>query len=151
MSVIKIRLGIESDIELLTQFNLSMAKETENLQLNHDIVFSGIASVMKDKSLGFYLIAELDNEIAGSLLITYEWSDWRDGLFWWIQSVYVKPQFRRSGIYKNLYYYVKQLSKSHPNIRGFRLYVEESNHLAQMAYESLGMHATHYKLYEEVL
>jgi len=151
MSKINVQLGVESDIEILTQFNLSMAMETEHLQLNYDIVLSGIDSVMKDKSLGFYLIAELDNEIAGSLLITYEWSDWRNGLFWWIQSVYVKPQFRRSGIYKNLYYHVKQLSKAYTNLRGFRLYVEENNHLAQMAYESLGMHATHYKLYEEIL
>jgi ribosomal protein S18 acetylase RimI-like enzyme len=84
-------------------------------------------------------------------MITYEWSDWRDGLFWWVQSVYVKPEHRRRGVYTVLYEFVKALAAADPSVRGFRLYVERENAAAQRTYERLGMSESHYKMYEELL
>lgn len=149
-SDIFIRYAEEKDSESIIAFNLAMALETENLVLNKDLLASGVRSVIKDKNLGFYLVALHDEELIGSLMITTEWSDWRNGLFWWIQSVYVKPELRKQGVYKKMYEFVKRISSNETNICGFRLYVEKNNTSAQKVYKVLGMNETHYRLWEEI-
>ncbi len=139
------------DADLIIGFQCAMALETENKTLSVETVSSGVKGVMTRPELGFYVIAESDNKVAGSLLVTPEWSDWRNGYFWWVQSVYVAPKYRRLGIYRMLYNHVKQQAETEPNVVGFRLYVERDNITAQRAYENLGMHPAHYMMYEEML
>ncbi|MBV9211102.1 MAG: GNAT family N-acetyltransferase [Acidobacteria bacterium] len=149
---IKIRLAEERDAGALVRFNLAMAHETEALELEQETLAAGVENLLKRKELGFYLIAETSEaeEAVGSLMVTYEWSDWRNGLFWWIQSVYITPEFRRRGIYRRLYEFVKQLAEAETEVRGFRLYVEKENRVAQQTYEQLGMSETHYLMFEEL-
>ena len=134
----------------IAEFNISMAMETEGRRLDRDTIQAGVRNLMSGPEYGFYLITEFDKEIVASLLITYEWSDWRDGLFWWIQSVYVKPDFRRQGIYRKFYSYVKKMAANDPKVRGFRLYVDTNNLTARKTYENLGMQEAHYAMYEEL-
>jgi len=145
---IRIRTGEIRDQAVIAAFNIAMAKETEDKVLPEATITAGIKAVMDDPGKGFYLVAENPDKIAGSLMITPEWSDWRNGYFWWIQSVYVRPEFRRMGIYRKLYEHVKQLAAG-KKICGFRLYVEKENETAQKTYESLGMDRTCYVMYEE--
>ena len=128
--------------------NIAMALETEGLALDPDVVRPGVAAVLADGSLGFYLLAEIDGRPAGQLMVTYEWSDWRNGLFWWIQSVYVRPQFRRLGVYRALHRHVAEAAQAAGGVCGLRLYVEQENTIAQQVYESLEMHRTRYQMYE---
>ena len=125
-----------------------MAQETEGLALDADVVRPGVAAVLADDALGFYLVAEVDGQAAGQLMVTYEWSDWRNGLFWWIQSVYVRLEFRRRGVYSALHRQVTQAAQEAGGVCGIRLYVEQDNTIAQQVYESLEMHRTRYQLYE---
>jgi len=126
-----------------------MALETENLELSGLTVNNGVKAVFKDKSKGTYYVAELDGKIVGSLLTTYEWSDWRNGRVLWIQSVYVEKQHRGKGIYRKLYEHVKKLVEhDKTDFRGIRLYVDKSNSSAQKVYEKLGMESHHYEMYE---
>lgn len=150
-STILVRNARLRDIPALTAFNLAMAQETENKILSAAEVKAGTSAVIRRPGHGFYLVAELNGRIAGSLLITREWSDWRDGVFWWIQSVYVPPEFRKRGIYRALYDAVKARAKSNPEVRGFRLYVEKNNRAAMAVYSKLGMIETEYRIYEEIL
>ena len=106
-------------------------------------------ALINDENKGFYLVAEKNSQVLGSLMVTTEWSDWRNGVFWWVQSVYISPDFRRQGIYAQLYAQVKTLADQQPNVCGFRLYVETENIIAQKTYESLGMQQSHYLMYEE--
>lgn len=148
-----IRRGEQEDWPALVDFNCRMAKETEDLTLDRETVTSGVRELLTDANMGFYVIAEAETEdsreIAGSLMVTTEWSDWRNGVFWWVQSVYVRPEFRRQGIYRQLYEHVKQLAAAAKNVCGFRLYVEKENKAAQRTYEALGMEKTYYLMYEE--
>ncbi len=146
---INIRIGNESDIDYLVSNNLSLAKETENKELSKDVVTEGVMNLLNHEDLGFYLIAEAEGQKVGSLMITTEWSDWRNGLFWWIQSVYVEPTYRRQGIYRELYQYVKSLAADHDKVLGFRLYAAKANEIAIKTYETLGMKETYYNLFEE--
>lgn len=150
MKDLMIRVAEENDTEALIYFNISMAWETEGRKLPYEIVSPGVRTLLKHSELGFYLVAIIENEIAGALMITTEWSDWRNGLFWWLQSVYIRPEYRRQGIFTRLYKYAKSLSIEEPRVCGFRLYVERDNATAQRTYQSLGMQETSYKLYEEV-
>jgi len=136
------------DLDTIVDFNIKMALETENRVLQKAIITNGVKKMLENEHLGFYLIAEVSNQIVGSLMITTEWSDWRNSLFWWIQSVYVIKEFRRKGVYSSLYKYIKQLS-AQKDVCGYRLYVEKENKAAQKTYEKLGMKETHYLLYEE--
>jgi GNAT superfamily N-acetyltransferase len=104
--------------------------------------------VLQDPSHGFYVVADAGREIAGALLITYEWSDWRNGRFWWIQSVYVPSDYRRRGVYRALEAYVKAEAEAQGDVCGFRLYVEKNNHVAQQVYANLGMVQSDYDLLE---
>lgn len=149
MGHINIRRAVSSDSKYIIQFNRSMALETENLILQDDIITPGVSSVFENHEYGFYLIAEYDNEIAGCLMITYEWSDWRNRLLWWIQSVYVVEKFRRMGIFTEMYNFVKNEAKQH-NAGGLRLYVEKENEKAKNTYLGMGMSETHYRLFEDI-
>lgn len=146
-----IRKAVAEDAETIIQFNINMAKETEEIDLPYEKISSGVKGLFSKPEYGFYIVAEVDNEIAASLMITYEWTDWRNGIFWWVQSVYVKKEFRRKGIYSKMYQWVKEQVQNEKEVFGFRLYVEKENKVAQKTYESLGMKETVYKLYEEPL
>ena len=116
--------------------------------MDEGVVRLGVATILADASLGFYLVAEIDGNPAGQLMVTYEWSDWRNGLFWWIQSVYVRPEFRRRGVYRALHRHVAEAAQAAGGVCGLRLYVEQENTTAQQVYESLEMHRTRYQMYE---
>jgi GNAT superfamily N-acetyltransferase len=117
-NIIKVRKAIESDSEVLIQFNIAMAFETEQKILPRELIDPGVRALFRKSEYGFYLVAEIDGQIAGSLMITYEWSDWRNGLFWWIQSVYVKPEYRRLGVYRALYTSVKNSAQQNTEVCG---------------------------------
>ncbi len=145
---IVIRKATKEDAPVIAGFQMDMALETENLRLDPQTVSLGVAQVFANENLGCYYVAENGNEIAGSLLITYEWSDWRNGMVLWIQSVYIKPAFRKKGIYKKLYQHIKEQVSHDPKLRGIRLYVDETNHTAREVYKKLGMNGEHYAVFE---
>ena len=144
-----IRLAQKEDIVSLVEFNQAMALETEGKRLDAQVLHSGVEAVFRDAQKGFYVVAENDGEIVGGLMITYEWSDWRDSWFWWIQSVYILSEYRGQGVYRMLYEYVKDKAKESKDVCGFRLYVEKENARAQKVYEKLGMESSYYLMYEE--
>lgn len=144
-----IRIAIGEDGDSLVEFNQAMALETEGKQLDSGTLANGVAAVFSDEKKGFYVVAETQGRIAGGLMVTYEWSDWRNAWFWWIQSVYILPEFRGQKIYSRLYDFVKAKAAEAGNVCGFRLYVENDNLNAQKVYDSVGMHASHYLMYEE--
>lgn len=148
---VHIRTGEESDAAALAEFNIAMALETENKMLTLEVVSNGVQTLLKNPKYGFYVIAEKSGEITGSLMVTTEWSDWRDGEFWWVQSVYVRRDCRRQGIYRRLYEYIKMKAEERGNVCGFRLYVERDNAVAQQAYSKLGMSETFYRVFEELV
>ena len=152
MSTTHIRRATLNDAQALADFNQNMAWETESIRLIPSVILAGVTQMISDDSLGFYLVVESieHSEIVASLMITKEWSDWRNGVFWWIQSVYVKPNWRRKGIYRALYQEVKSMAENEQSVCGFRLYVEHENTIAQSVYRSLGMQETHYQMYEEL-
>jgi GNAT superfamily N-acetyltransferase len=125
-----------------------MAQETEGLELNIDRLQRGVKALFNDPFKGVYYVAEINGEIVGQLMITYEWSDWRNATFWWIQSVYVHPEFRKQGIFRFLYQHIEALAKQRGDVCGLRLYVEKENERAQKTYESLGMKSSHYQMME---
>ena len=145
-----IRRELSQDAAELAAFNINMVHETEDVELIPEVIAAGVKAMIDNPQLGFYLMVELDNGIQASLMVTTEWSDWRNGMFWWIQSVYVRPQYRRQGLYRELYLRVKELAEQEPAVCGFRLYVERENTSAQGTYESLGMTETEYKMFEEL-
>jgi len=146
----KIRLADEGDAEIIAAGNRAMARETEHKDLDPDVAAAGARNLIRHPEYGFYLVAERDGAFAGSLLITPEWSDWRNAVFWWVQSVYVRPEFRRRGVYRRLYTHMKRLAAERGNVCGFRLYVEKENVSAHRAYETLGMRQACYVMYEEM-
>lgn len=148
-SPIIIRQAVPDDIEIIARFNLAMAQETEQKILVPTLIQQGVAYLFKHPQYGFYIVAESGKKIVGCLMITYEWSDWRNALFWWIQSVYTLPAYRRQGIYRGMYQYVKNAA-CNQNVCGFRLYVEKNNRIARQTYENLGMKETFYTFYEEI-
>ncbi len=147
---VSIRLAEIRDGLALAEFNRAMAFETEKKELIPEIVSQGVDNLLKNPGWGFYVVAERGDEIIGSLMVTTEWSDWRNGTFWWIQSVYVKPNERRKGIYTGLYNYILESANKNPTVCGFRLYVEAQNSLAKNTYKSVGMTETDYRIYEEL-
>ncbi|MFV7760695.1 GNAT family N-acetyltransferase [Shewanella algae] len=144
-----IRKGTPKDTEALVAFNQAMAQETEGLALDSDTLSRGVSTLLENPAKGFYLVAEIEGEIAGSLMVTFEWSDWRAADYYWIQSVYIKPEHRQKGIYRALYQKVKTLAEKQGGAASFRLYVEQENTRAQQTYQSLGMSQSHYLMYEE--
>ena len=150
-NIISVRKGLEKDSETLIEFNRAMALETEGKELPLNVVKPGVEKFFEHPEYGFYVVAENEGKIVGSLMITYEWSDWRNGLFWWIQSVYVKPEFRRQGVYSNLHNYVKDLARERGNVCGLRLYTEKRNVTAHKTYKTLGMCESNYIMFEKII
>tara|TARA_R110000868_G_scaffold101503_3_gene279433 strand:- start:109 stop:564 length:456 start_codon:yes stop_codon:yes gene_type:complete len=146
--MIKIRKADLSDKMFIVDFQLNMAMETENIELDRQTVNQGVNQVLEDPTKGQYFIAEENANVIGSLLTTYEWSDWRNGTTLWIQSVFVDANHRGKGAYKALYAHVKSLVQNDPNYTGIRLYVHKSNEKAKTVYTNLGMNGDHYELYE---
>ncbi|MFA6469348.1 MAG: N-acetyltransferase [Bacteroidota bacterium] len=146
--MITIRTAQRSDAETIAGFNVAMAKETEHFDLDAARTLRGVHGMLDDPHNGFYLVAESDNKIVGQLMITYEWSDWRNGVFWWIQSVYVAQEFRAQKVFRSLYDHVITLAKERGNVCGIRLYVEKDNERAQAVYKKLGMKTTDYQMLE---
>lgn len=144
-----IRRAKPSDAPHLAAFNRAMAMETEDKPLDAQVVAAGVEGLFARPEAGFYVVAEREGALAGSLMVTPEWSDWRDGWFWWVQSVYVRPEHRRRGVYKALYEHVRTAARSEPDVCGLRLYVERTNEGARSVYRRLGMDETSYRLYEE--
>ncbi|MGD2110752.1 MAG: GNAT family N-acetyltransferase [Phycisphaerae bacterium] len=125
-----------------------MAIETEGKNLDPTIVMPGVRNAIQDPNRAIYFLAEIKGEIAGQTMITLEWSDWRNGFFWWIQSVYVPLKFRRRGVYRTLYEHIVVLAKDRDDVCGLRLYVHNSNKPAMETYRQLGMSETEYRLFE---
>jgi GNAT superfamily N-acetyltransferase len=146
---IAVRAAAASDHAKLVAFNQAMAAETEDKPLNEDVLSAGVRRLLEAPEYGTYYVAERGDEVIGALMVTTEWSDWRNGLFWWIQSVYVAPEHRRSGVYRALHTHVRDLARAHPGVCGLRLYVERENHVAMRTYARLGMHETVYRMFEE--
>ena len=134
--------------DLIASFQVAMAQETENLSLDLPTVKKGVQAVFDDPAKGRYFIAYVEGKPVASLLITYEWSDWRNGNMWWIQSVYVKAEYRAKGVYKHMYKHLQQMVNDDPDLAGLRLYVDLTNKKAQAVYEALGMNGNHYQLFE---
>jgi GNAT superfamily N-acetyltransferase len=145
-----IRPATRADISDLADWNAAMAQETEGKALDRGTLMRGVEGVFDDPRRGRYLVAERAGRAVGSLLVTYEWSDWRCGDFWWIQSVYVVPAARRGGVFRALYATVREQARAAGAV-GLRLYVETENHRAQRTYAELGMAPCHYLMYEEAL
>ena len=146
-----IRIATREDAAPLVEFNQAMALETEGKRLDAEILKNGVESVFDDNKKGFYVVAESDGKIIGGLMITFEWSDWRASWFWWIQSVYIKPEFRGKGVYRKLYEFVVVKAKASGDVCGFRLYVEKENAAARAVYEKLEMEQSNYFMYETTI
>jgi GNAT superfamily N-acetyltransferase len=145
--MILIRKAIPSDASLIIDFQVRMAWETEKMKLDAETVKKGVNEVFNDNSRGIYFIAETEGRVVASLLITYEWSDWRNCNVWWFQSVFVLPEYRRQGIFRKMYSHVRALAEKE-GVAGLRLYVESNNARAKKTYEALGMSSGHYSFYE---
>lgn len=143
-----IRIARASDAETVAGFNAAIALESEALALDVEVLRAGVEAALADSGKAFYLLAEIDGRPVGQLMVTTEWSDWRNGWIWWIQSVYVRPERRRQGVYRRLYRRLEQLAARRGDVRGMRLYVMRGNAVAKRAYEALGMAHSHYDLYE---
>ncbi len=137
-----------SDADGIAGFQIAMALETENLQLDKILVQQGVNAVFEDTGKGRYFIALDDEKLIASLMITDEWSDWRNGYIYWIQSVYVLPEYRGKGVFKQMYLHIKALVQNDPALSGIRLYVDKTNHKAQKVYKNIGMNDSHYQLFE---
>ena len=148
MTDILIRNATRDDISFLADCNVAMAYESEKKHLDRDVLTRGIVAVFDHPERGFYIVAERDGHKLGSLLITHEWSDWRNGGWWWIQSVYVMPEARRSGVFSAMYREVEARARNAERVIGLRLYVEKENSRAQATYAALGMEPAYYSLYQ---
>jgi len=138
-----------SDADVLTAFDRAMARETENRELDLKILRAGTAALLADPERGRVFVVEVNGDVVATLSLTLEWSNWRNGYFWWIQSVYVRPDHRRAGHYRRLHEHVVAQAARDPQVCGVRLYVEHENHPAQRTYRALGMDETGYRIYEQ--
>lgn len=137
-----------ADALIVADFNIRLALETENLRLDPQCVKAGVAALLADPNKGIYYVAEVNGTVAGQLMITYEWSDWRNGNLWWIQSVYVREDFRRMGIFRTLFKHLEGLARGRKDVRSLRLYMHAENSAARRSYEKLGMRKTMYEVFE---
>jgi len=143
-----IRQANQADSPIIVEFQLAMALETEQLELDEPTVVKGVAAVLADASKGIYYVAEIHGQVVGSLLTTFEWSDWRNGTVLWIQSVYVRPEFRKRSVFSALYKHIREMVAANVELRGIRLYADKTNTSAHGVYEHLGMSAEHYQMFE---
>ena len=145
---ITVRDAARADVPFLAECNLAMAYESEKKRLDPEVLTRGIVAVFDHPERGFYVVAEREGAAAGSLLITHEWSDWRNGGWWWIQSVYVMPDARRAGVFTTMYREIETRARAGEGVIGLRLYVEKENTRAQATYSALGMEPAYYSLYQ---
>ena len=150
MSKCVIRAATVDDLETIADFNARLAEETEDTSLDPERVRRGVGALLSDRTRGAYYVACDDGPIVGQIMHTREWSDWRNGDIWWIQSVYVRPEHRRRGVFRSLYAHLKALAESDPGVVGLRLYVEQENHGAQATYVGLGMTQTRYQIMQHL-
>lgn len=150
-NAMNIRTARLDDVPVITDYNLRLAKETENLELDLPTVTAGVKALVSEASRGTYYVAEAEGKVMGQLCITYEWSDWRNGNIWWFQSVYVQQEFRGQGVFTALFEHIESLARANPEVCGLRLYMEQENHRARRAYGKLGMEQTHYQVFEKLL
>lgn len=148
LGAMKIRKARPTDCAVIADFNSRLAWETEQLRLDPQTIRRGVRAALKDASKGTYFVVEREGVVVGQLLITYEWSDWRNGNFWWIQSVYVAAEHRQAGVFRTLFAHVQKLAQARRDVCGLRLYVEKNNDRAQRSYTKLGMTKTHYEVFE---
>ena len=145
---IRVRLACGDDAEIIADHSAAMAREIEDIELDYNRLLAGTRAVFEDAGKGFFVVAERESRVVGQLMITFEWSDWRNGLFWWIQSVYVEPASRGQGVYSALHQWVIEQAAAARDVCGVRLYVDKSNHNAQRTYRRLGMTPAVYDMYE---
>ena len=147
-ATLRVRTASPRDLPALVEFNRALARETENRELDPELLRRGVSAVFEDPARGSYYLAVQGEEPLGGLLLTNEWSDWRNGVFWWIQSVYVVPSARGTGVFRQLYEHVLESARASRGVCGLRLYVEHDNHIAQEVYAALGMTAARYRMFE---
>ena len=145
----KVRPASSMDLDVLVEFNAALARETEDRQLDLERLRAGVKAQLTDAARGHYYLLEVDGEVLGGLAVTREWSDWRHGWFWWIQSVYVRSSARRRGVYRALHASVREAALAAGDVCGLRLYVERENGAAQHTYAAVGMQEAVYALWEE--
>jgi GNAT superfamily N-acetyltransferase len=145
---IAVRQARLADVPIITGFSAAMAQETEGLALKVDRLRKGTDAILKDASKGIFYVAEIEGTIVGQSMVTYEWSDWRNATFWWIQSVYVRPDARHRGVFRALYCHIEALARARTDVCGLRLYVDQGNAQAQKAYAALGMKRSNYHIME---
>lgn len=143
-----VRNAVPSDTAVLVEYNRRMALETEGKALDPAVLTAGVAAGLADPEKARYFVAEDQGDVVGQLMLTREWSDWRNGWIWWIQSVYVRADARRRGVFRALYAHVHAAAVADPEVIGIRLYVEHENHAAQQTYVQLGMERTSYLVLE---
>ena len=148
INIIEVRKADITDLDIIIANNIEMAQETENKTLDKSTISHGVEEVLHNPNLGWYYLAEIDRHNAGQLMITREWSDWRNGYFWWIQSVFVHKTHREKGVYNSLHKHVVARAKK-MGVVGLRLYVDSKNKSAQKVYERLGVKNSHYLFYEK--
>ena len=142
--------GVDADVETIAAFQVEMAMESEGTVLNKDIVSRGVRAVVEDASKGRYYVAKADGKVVGSMMLTMEWSDWNACWYWWIQSVYVVPEYRGQGAFTQMYNALREEAKTN-NVAQLRLYVDDTNEPALRRYQKVGMHESHYLMYEETI
>ncbi|MGI8782525.1 MAG: GNAT family N-acetyltransferase [Acidobacteriota bacterium] len=147
-AALQIRYATTADVETIVAFNYALALESEQLSLDRSRLEAGVHALLSDPSKGRYFLAERESKVVGQTMITYEWSDWRNGVFWWIQSVYVVPEARKHGVFKALFRHIEEEARRLGIVCGLRLYVEQHNQTALRTYERLGMERTAYQMYE---
>ena len=150
MPTIDIRLATPADEEIVVEFNCRLADESENKQLDRPTVQLGVRAILGNSRHGRYFLASVGDQIVGQMMHTFEWSDWRNGEIWWLQSVYVRADFRRQGVFRSLIQHLQAEATASPNVVGLRLYVEEHNTSAQATYEQLGLKLAGYVVMESL-
>jgi GNAT superfamily N-acetyltransferase len=148
MSNIIVRDARGADIESIIEYNQRLARETEGKSLEPAVIGAGVRRGFASPEMCRYFVAEMDGRVVGTTMLTYELTDWRDGVIWWLQSVFIEPEYRRHGVFRAIYRHIESLARAHPDVRGLRLYVHRTNQRAMQTYESLGMEKAGYELYE---
>jgi len=147
--MLNVRLATVEDLDAIVTANLNLARESEHVQLDPSTLRNGVRTLLEGRAPGQYWLAELEGRVVGQLLITHEWSDWRNRLVWWVQSVYVAPDARQRGVFRALYTHVRQLARSE-GVGGLRLYVDTTNTRAHAVYAAVGMNGGHYRVFEDM-
>lgn len=148
--MIEIRQAVSTDVETITQFNIALCRETEGRELDPTTVTAGVTRFVSEPNRGKYFVAVIDGKVVGQTAYTFEWSDWRNGEIWWIQSVYVHPDFRSQGVFRTLFNHIKELGEADVDCCGIRLYMEQDNDTARESYRRLGFGETGYVVFERL-